>query len=209
MKNFILNDIKEIINQSLSYGSTGDRFIDNRYNLHKEKFDHYWPYYRTFWHLTKKLSPSLVVELGGWQGTAAAHFAGGNRKSTVVTIDHHGDPGDEEHKILMRSAESHYKNLHYIQGWTWNVVDRVKEYGSIDILFIDSWHQYEYAMRDWELYFPLLSNVSLIICDDIIGGDGPVISGMLDFWEELPGEKFLENRIHPGVPMGFIRYDKS
>lgn len=75
----------------------------------------------------------------------------------------------------------------------------------IDILFIDSWHQYEYAVRDWNDYSPLLSSPALVICDDIIGGYGAVIAGMLDFWHELPGEKFLENRVHVGYPMGFVK----
>jgi hypothetical protein len=93
------------------------------------------------------------VELGGWQGTAAAHFAAGWPEGIVVSIDHHGDPGDEENKARMLEVAQHYVNMFYFQGWTWDKVPEVRALGKkIDILFIDSWHQYEYAMRDWNDY---------------------------------------------------------
>lgn len=206
MKDFTLEDIRQVINQSLEMDATGDAFIDNRYEAHRKPEGHPMEYWRTFYHLAQFLQPALTVELGAWQATAASHFAAGWPGGTVITIDHHGDPGDEENKRLAEEAANQYSNLVYLQGWTWDMRQTVENYGvDIDILFIDSWHQYEYARRDWDDYSPLLSNPSLVICDDLIGGYGPVIGGMLDFWNELPGEKFLENRIHIGYPMGFIK----
>jgi predicted O-methyltransferase YrrM len=208
MKDFTLEDIKRIVSQA-EHGATGDQFIDYRYNHHETKFNHTEPYYRVFYHLAKFLEPKLTVELGGWQGTAAAHFASGYEGGGVITIDHHGDPGDDMNKSLMQAAENRYLNLVYIQDWTWNALQIVKQYNTpIDILFIDSWHQYEYAMRDWNDYSPLLASPSLVICDDIMKGDGPVIAGMQRFWDELPGQKWLdEGTIHRGIPMGFIKYE--
>ena len=29
---------------------------------------------------------------------------------------------------------------------------------------------------------------------------------MVDFWNELPEPKFLDSRIHPGIPMGFLKW---
>ena len=226
MIDFTLDDIKQIISLSLELGSTGDNFIDSRYEHHRIKFGHHWPYYRTFYLLAAHLKPSLIVELGGWQGTAAAHFASGNHNSIVITIDHHTDPGDEHNQALMLAASERYPNLQYIQGWTTETLansqrgkhalgDAPNAYPIIaqldtfiDMLFIDSWHRYDEAMDDWNTYSQLLASPSLVICDDIQGGgdEHSPIAGMLDFWNDLPGEKFLENRIHPGAQMGFIKY---
>jgi hypothetical protein len=77
----------------------------------------------------------------------------------------------------------------------------------IDILFIDSWHHYEYAMMDWKAYGPLISSPGLIICDDIIDGEEKYapISGMIRFWEQMPEPKFLNANLHPGSNMGFVK----
>lgn len=221
LRNFGLNQIKRIISTSTGL-PTGDKYIDDRYELHNTKFGHHWPYYRVFYQLAKLSLPTIsdngiqlqgsIVELGGWQGTAAAHFASGNPEATVITIDHHGDPGDEEHRTLMLDAANRYPNLKYLQGWTWDKLDEVKELSpiGIDILFVDSWHDYEHAMRDWNDYKNLLASPALIICDDIISGYGPVISGMEDFWYDIMRdcnqEGFLDTNIHPGSAMGFLKW---
>ena len=211
MKDFTLDAVISLV-KSFPEVPTGDDFIDKRYDLHKEKFGSYLRYYRLFYHLAKWLEPDLIVELGGWQGTAAAHFAAGYPEGMVITIDHLSDPGDDLNKIKMLEATNQYPNLFYLQGWTWDMRQSVEILGmtNIDILFIDSWHDYEHAMRDWNDYSSLLASPSLVICDDIIGGYGAVISGMLDFWNDLPGEKWLEPAtLNPGYPMGFMRYEAN
>ncbi len=232
MKDFTLDDINRLIWDQNTYNPTGDAFLDSRYDEHIAQNGKHL-YYRLFYHLVKLLEPSLVVELGSWQGTAAAHFASGQGgRTTVVTIDHHTDPGDEENKVKMLEAEAKYDNLYYIQGWTNDILaerekdrhalgnassalpelghflvsDMIRRVGGyrkksgIGILFIDSWHKHLEALMDWQAYSPLLSSSSLVICDDIINLE------MLRFWDELPGEKFLEAAAHPGYPMGFLKY---
>src|SRR3972149_9442971 len=142
MKDFTLDAIISLV-KSFPEVTTGDDFIDKRYDLHKEKFGSHLRYYRLFYHLAQWLEPDLVVELGGWQGTAAAHFASGYPKATVITIDHLSDPGDDLNKIKMLEATTQYPNLIYLQGWTWDMHQVVAMYNQrIDILFIDSWHDY-------------------------------------------------------------------
>lgn len=223
IKSFSLNQIKSIIQTSNI--PTGNQLLDARYESHNTQFGHHWPYYRILYQLAKlaipTLSsdgielPSVIVELGGWQGTAAAHLAGGNPDAMVITVDHLSDPGDDKNRIKMKEAEDQFNNLLFMQGWTWDVCPKIKLIASqgIDILFIDSWHDYDHAMRDWNDYKPLLNSPSLIICDDIIGGYGPVISGMEDFWVDImkdcDNEGFLDTDIHPGSAMGFLKYDKK
>lgn len=208
MKSFTLAEIQRLINSIVIDQPTGDSFLDTRYQAGPRR------YYRLFYHLAKRLQPALVVELGGWQGTAAAHFAAGNPGGIVVTIDHHSDPGDDVHQAKMLEASGQYKNLIYLKGWTWDMVDYVRDFKQgISGLFIDSWHDYEHAKKDWELFSPLLSDPALVICDDITTDRGPVIDRMDEFWEELPGQKFLATGLHDAssknIPMGFLLHRKK
>lgn len=208
---------------------TGNDFLDSRYEWQRTSNGAEWPYYRFFYHLAKLLQPALTVELGGYQGTAAAHCAAGWPSGDVVTIDHHTDPGDEVNQAKMLQACAEFGNIVYLQGWT-NSEAAAREYGQhglgtvgsvytdivkltvdqgrrIDILFIDSWHTYENAILDWQSYKPFMASPALVICDDIQdGGDEfSPISGMLRFWNEMPEPKFLNANLHPGTNMGFVR----
>ncbi len=235
MKDFTLDYIKQLIHDPSTYDPAGHDFLDNRYQDHIAQGGNHL-YYRLFYHLARFLQPNFTVELGGWQGTAAAHLASGWPLGTVITIDHHTDLGDEANRERMLEAETKCNNLQYIQGWT-NDILAEREKGNhtlgdapsalsrientvfskrfpdkmdagIDILFIDSWHKYEEAMLDWKAYKPLLASPSLVICDDMmIGYDAPAISGMGKFWDKLPKPKFLDATAHPGYPMGFLKYE--
>ena len=89
--------------QTFDDNPVGNEFLDSRYNPNSR-------YYRFFFQLTKMLKPKVLVELGSWQGTSAAYFAGGNKGTKVITVDHHTDPGDEENKRLTLNAESAFDN---------------------------------------------------------------------------------------------------
>lgn len=227
MRDFNLYNIEIIAARFNPAVSTGDDFLDGRYQWQAVDNGAEWPYYRFFYHLAKMLKPAFVVELGGFQGTAAAHFAAGSPDSLVITIDHHTDPGDEENRAKMEQAAALYPNLTYLRGWTTDAeaeaqaghhalgdapsaYPKVTGIGrKIDILFIDSWHVYEHAKLDWKAYSPLLSDGALVICDDITDEDRPgfAITGMQKFWDELPECKFLDgDNLHPGTKMGFLKY---
>jgi predicted O-methyltransferase YrrM len=221
-------DILKFMAKKFNPLPTGYIFLDTRYNWQKHTNGAEWPYYRFFYYLSQMLQPALVLELGGFQGTAAAHFAAGYEKTNVITVDHHSDPGDEANQERMLEAQKEFPSIVYLQGWTTaraaaknkglhtlgdmgdvyqRVVDHTLYYGrGIDILFIDSWHHYEYARGDWEVYKPLLNSPALVICDDIIDGDDSQapIYGMIQFWDEMPEPKFLNSNLHPGSNMGFV-----
>lgn len=201
---------------------TNDTFLDQRYEWQKNDNGVEWPYYRFFYHLSKMLQPNIVLELGTYQGTAAAHFAAGCQGSVIITVDHHTDPGDNDNQLKVLEAQDFFRNLIYYQGWTTPNLAALQKgkhqlgnVGSvyqnienctllllqgIDILFIDSWHCYKYAKADFEMYRPLLSSPALVICDDIQDGGGPEspIQGMMQFWDEMPEPKFLNSNLHPG-----------
>lgn len=207
---------------------TRNDFLDGRYEWQKTANGAEWPYYRFFYHLSQWLEPKLTLELGTYQGTAAAHFAAGHPGGVVITVDHHSDPGDDDNQLKILEAQDNFNNLIYYQGWTTDniaaqqrgkhhrgdiesaypkIAHYIERNGQkIDILFIDSWHCYEYAKEDFEIYRPLLNSPALVICDDIQDGGGPEspIQGMMQFWEELPEPKFLNANLHPGTNMGFV-----
>jgi predicted O-methyltransferase YrrM len=184
MKDFDIETLKQMV-MGFNPLPTNDKFLDQRYDWQKNENGVEWPYYRFFYHLSKMLQPDIVLELGTYQATAAAHFAAGYEWSTVITVDHHTDPGDDNNQLRVLEAAEEYSNLVYFQGWSTSklaaeqkgkhfrgdvadvyqrVVDRTLYYGKkIDILFVDSWHCYEYAMDDFETYKSLLSSPALVI----------------------------------------------
>jgi cephalosporin hydroxylase len=211
-----LFDIKHLEHMATRFNPlpTHDDFLDNRYQWQMTKNGVEWPYYRFFYHLSKMLQPDLVVELGGWQGTAAAHFAAGHNETSMITIDHHTDLGDDYNAIVVERACNQYDNLVYVKGWS-NPEIAKREKGKhrlgdaeSALGFIRSVkHTYENAMLDWQYYKPLLASPSLVICDDIQEGEekGSPISGMMRFWNEMPEPKFLNDNLHPGTQMGFLK----
>lgn len=202
MNPFTLDTIKSLIQSALFEPPTGDSWLDARYAEQVSIIGHTNPYYKLFYLLAQTLKPGLVVELGSWQATAAAHFAAGNPDGYVITVDIHKD--DQAAKLRTLEAAHHYDNLTYLNRWTWDAVDFIKNLGQpIDIIFIDAWHDYQYARREWDLYAPLLASPALVICDDITTAYN--FEGMLRFWDELPEPKFLFSEgLHGNIPMGFV-----
>lgn len=201
MNPFTLDTIKNLISLALQERPTGDDWLDARYQEQVGVIGHTNPYYRLFYLLAQTLQPALTVELGCWRGDSSAHFAAGNPAGQVVCVDIHKD-GDIAGLAALNAAVAHLTNLHFYQKWIHEAVEDVKQYGPIDICFFDGWHDFEHVSDDWNNYRPLLADRALCIFDDITTGFN--FEGMLDFWASLPGEKFLDDRIHRGVPMGFV-----
>jgi hypothetical protein len=124
---------------------------------------------------------------------------------------HHGDPGDDENRRLTLEAAQRYQGLFYFQGWTWHAYPEVRDLGKpVDLLFIDSWHHYQFAMLDWLMYSRLLADEALVVCDDILDGDSATIAGMRRFWDEvsLDREASLLKGLNGGTPMGFFKWTR-
>jgi predicted O-methyltransferase YrrM len=211
VRDFSLGGVRALIGEAMRDEPTGDPFLDARYDEATAQRGEPLYYYRFFYLFARKFKPRFSVELGAWRATCAAHMAGGNPDGVVVTIDHHTDPGDEAHRAKALEAAQHYSNLFYLQGWTWDMVGEVRAFGKrVEVLFIDAWHQYDHIARDWRDYSPLLADTALVVVDDLMETDGPVIAGMRRFWDELPGEKFIDEGLHfvegGSAPMGFLRH---
>jgi predicted O-methyltransferase YrrM len=168
------------------------------------------PYYNCFRLLSEQLSPSFIVEIGSFQGTAAAHFAHGAPGAIVVTIDIHKD--EQIHNEIERTQEAaaQYSNLYYVNKWSWDAGPDVQSIGgdlTIDILYVDGWHEYDKIQREWLVFEPMLSNEALVIFDDM---DPKSFPGVVRFWDELKGRrKIIDNDLHLGIPMGFYIFERK
>jgi len=211
--------IKNLIKQSLEMGDIGHPLMDDYYNWYTRLVNHPNPYYKLFYLLSKELKPNFVVELGSYRAGAAGHFAAGNPDATVLTIDMHKDmPQQQPDKDACLRHARLIENLTYINKCT---VDNMPEYGfncaiddvkavskPIDILYIDAWHDEKYVRREWELYSPLLADNALVICDDLMNNNG-IFAGMEKWWQSHTGQKFVDSQVHPGIPMGFLRFERK
>ena len=222
MRNYTMDEIKAICGAARLPMDVP--FIDKRLEEYEFKYNGAYPYYAAFRDLVRALEPGVVLEVGTWQGTSAAAFAAGNHKTAVITIDHHSDPGDEENQRRTLEVMNEFHNVIYAQGCSSEKVTAEKpgttctfpyirdllavEGKKIDIFLIDGWHEATMAQADFDTYKDLLAENALVICDDIYGGDCATISGMLGFWENMPGEKWLCSSIHGGYPMGLTRMGK-
>jgi cephalosporin hydroxylase len=218
MRDFTIDEIKTICETSAM--ELGIPFIDNRLNEYQILYQGRYRYYSVFRNIAASLKPSVVIEVGTWQGISAASFAAGNPTCTVITIDHHSDPGDDKNKMRTLETIDNFHNIKYFQGCSTEKVraektgticvydDIIKflEGRKIDVLFIDGWHSGDMARADYDTYAPFMSKPGLIICDDLTGGDSSGHIGMLKFWNDLPGqERYLDGNIHAGYPMGFLK----
>lgn len=187
-----------------------DSWLEERRERYARLVGHGNPYYSAFYAIAEELKPSFSVELGSYQANASAHLAAGNPKGMVITIDIHRE--DKDAQRMAQEAAARYGNLEYVNGWTWDnhVVFQVGSVAAdtpIDLLYIDAWHEYQYAMHEWEIYSKMLSSEALVICDDIFDLEGAT-TDMVRFWREVSDgyESFLDRACHSNVPMGFFRY---
>lgn len=55
----------------------------------------------------------------------------------------------------------------------------------VDFLLIDGDHSYDGALRDWEMYSPLVRPGGLIAFHDIVPGPAKLVGGVPELWSEL------------------------
>jgi predicted O-methyltransferase YrrM len=150
--------------------------------------------------LTKTYEPELVVELGIDEGDNVAHFANGCSKSKIYGIDVHKDW--EYPSTRCKTVEKTFPNFTYLRGWTWDKLHDIERLGKpIDILFIDSWHEPDYLIRDWNDFHKLLRPGSLVMVDDLHD------NRLYEIFEKFPGERILDRSM--GTDMGILIYDGS
>lgn len=133
------------------------------------------------WRLFVALQPKVIVEIGTAQGgTLAGWCQLAPRDATIIIIDRCVDdcrprPGDPVHPDIYNgplkmtsqgggaySLRQHAQQLHVINGWSYEpqVIQNLEKLlagRKIDFLFHDASHQSEMFAKDWQIYWPMIS----------------------------------------------------
>jgi len=145
------------------------------------------PYYQFLKLLAKKLKPKVSVELGVCGGGGSLHLAIGYPKGQVIGVDHQND--HPEHMEYLKR----YTNLHFLLSDSTQAARKVhKEYGKVDILFIDTDHTYERTLLEYRAWKPFLSRKAVVCFDDLFR------PGMQEAWDYIEGKKTRFDHLHEG-----------
>ncbi len=143
------------------------------------------PYTRFFYTLCEMMYPDLILELGTDRGRSGIHFAMGAPEAKVFSVDI--DPTCSGYLDAFK--------LPNVETITANSADasiaaRFDDL-SLDILFIDSLHQYAHVRRELDLYVPKVRVGGLIFMDDIHLGPE-----MERIWSEIGHPKREISQLH-------------
>jgi predicted O-methyltransferase YrrM len=140
-----------------------------------------WPpsvYYRYLAELVAFQNSRVFVELGTCGGGCSRNVAVRNPTTTVITIDVVKEP-------QVNLVEKHVSNFKFVQGDSAELAKTIGEKykGLIDTLFIDTVHEYNHVMKEfnaWKLY---LAPNAVVVFDDLNR------NSMDKVWADLPGIK--------------------
>ncbi|MCH9755539.1 MAG: class I SAM-dependent methyltransferase [Gammaproteobacteria bacterium] len=128
-------------------------------------------------------TPKVIVETGTDRGRSGAHLAAGCPTAKVVSID--------IDKVCSGHLDAFgFPNVVTVTG------DSVAEAirfgaGEIDVLFIDSLHEYGHVRRELDAYVPRVRKGGLVFMDDIHLG-----AGMERVWNEIGHPKREISDLH-------------
>ena len=159
-------------------------------------------YYKLLQQLAiREEKPGVILEIGAYQGTAAA-----------VVLSEKDKHGHVHVALDLNDITFKDERLHVVVGdsTTPKVYAKVKEladkFGGIFLVFHDSSHHYYPSKVEWEMYNNLLRPGGLWLCDDITPAfripEEP--AGMVEFFYELPGRKRLYFGLHEGGCIGAV-----
>ncbi len=176
--------IIELAKESLSF--TISEPLYSLFILHSMEI--IFPYYSFLYLVSREFKPKAMVEIGTYQGLGSIHLALGNTGGKVTTIE----PRPNFKNVLYRFCYNEgINNIEAVIGESLSAVNMFED-NSIDLLFIDGNHNYEFAKEDYNKYLPKVKENGIILIDDI-----QLHGGMERFWEEIKEPKFDVNFIRP------------
>lgn len=168
-------------------------------------------YHRFLYLLVRAIKPRVSLELGVHLGSTLAHLSAAAAEfgGHVMGIDY--CPCE-----LVATLQRRYGNVMFRQGdtthietvkWAHRVVDTL---GPIGVIYQDSTHHYWSSWMEWDHYLPCLDGSAVWVCDDITESFhspkfDPPERGMVQYFEELPGQKKLyPDVLHKGNTQGIV-----
>lgn len=146
-------------------------------------------YYRFLRKLAQTVKPTVSVELGLCGGGASLHMSLGYPDGLVIGVDIANEwPDRLEH---VKSVCKHF------EFWRMDSVEAADRYYErimppVDILFIDTVHEYKHVLKEFAVWSPLLSSRAIVCLDDLHRDN------MEQAFNELPGHKVRMDWLHMG-----------
>ena len=149
----------------------------------------YVKYYGFLYYVMQDFNLRVALECGVYSAIATEHMIESRPDSMVIGIDWEFQPQ------YVEVYNRHPNNVVFIcadttSTSTVNRVSNILEGKTIDLLFLDSTHDGITPQMEFQLYLFMLSNETLICCDDIRD------PRMKDFWKWLPGTKMELDDMH-------------
>lgn len=163
-------------------------------------------YYRFFYHIVSELKPAIALEIGTHHGHGVIHMARACPETIAIGVDkiaHCADYG------RLKYGPS---NCRIIYGDSLDegklaVEALVQKYGPIGLVFQDSSHHYYESHKEFNIYSQFLAPGAIWTCDDVMDvfhdpNHDPPGKSMLSYFNELPGDKRLYDKLHHGSVIG-------
>jgi predicted O-methyltransferase YrrM len=146
-------------------------------------------YYKFFENIAMKYKPKVSVILGVCGGGDSYHLCKGNNEGIVVGVDIARD-----HQEQMLFIEDRCLGFRFWLGDSVKSAPKIyEEYGPIDFLFIDTVHEEDATISEWNAWLPYLSKNAIICFDDLFR------PGMQEAWDKLPEPKIRMDWLHDGT----------
>lgn len=142
-------------------------------------------YYRFLHNLAIDKKPRISVVLGVCGGGCCHNLCIGSGTGKVYGID-----VANEYKTNIEFLNQH-PNFEFVLSDSIQMAQTFKK-KSVDILFIDTIHTYDQTIKEFNAWRPHLAKDAVVLLDDLFR------EGMLDAWNELPGEKIRFDSLHVG-----------
>lgn len=165
-------------------------------------------YYRFFYHLVAKTRPAIALEIGIHHGHGVLHMAYGYPGTIAVGIDWQADYYAAENYDKYNPGNCIMLNLDSTTDKARSSIEELVDiYGPIGIVFQDSSHHYLPSRREFEIYSQFLATGAIWCCDDVTPSfhdpqRDPPGKGMVEYFNELPGDKRLYDKLHHGSVIG-------
>ena len=160
------------------------------------------PYFNFMRRLAMEVrEPGVFLEIGSYMGAVGAHVvdAKGWHSHVFVSVDiNHVNFSDPS--FIFLEGDSTTDRIYS------SVKSIAEKCGGIFAVFQDSSHHYYPSVKEWELYSPLVRPGGIWMADDITPAfkipEEP--KGMVEYFDELPGEKKIYDDLHIGSRIGMV-----
>lgn len=174
-------------------------------------------YYRFLYHLVLEFKPEISLEIGVYNGIASLYMAAAAKQYNGKVFGIDLNFPSLLHRDYFDRTNGYFGGTYrFFQGDSTDlkIAQDIKESienfeGKLQLIYQDSSHHYVESKMEWLAYSLLADDTYIWICDDITpdfhdSNCDPPNKSMVNYWEELPGQKMLSESLHFGNRMGIL-----